>query len=69
MRNEEVNVILNVNRIRRNAQRQLAQFKGRPMSYGHLRHVINVAGKFDNYLKTVHEHLSDDEIARGEGIR
>lgn len=49
--------------------RQLAQFKGRPMSFGHLRHVITVASKFEKYSKAVHEQLSDDEIARGEGIR
>lgn len=49
--------------------RQLARFKGKPMTYGHLRHVIKVAGKFDEYLKTVHESLSDDQIARDEGLR
>ncbi|KAK2613559.1 hypothetical protein N8I77_000466 [Diaporthe amygdali] len=49
--------------------RQLAQFKKQPMTYGHLRHVIKVAGKFDNYIRGVHEDMSDDMIARGEGIR
>ncbi|KAK8075798.1 hypothetical protein PG997_010461 [Apiospora hydei] len=49
--------------------RQLAKFKNRPMSFGHLRHVIKVAGKFDQYLLEVHDTLSDDQIARGEGIR
>lgn len=49
--------------------RQLAQFKEKPMTWGHLRHVVKVAEKFDNYLKGVHEEMSDDLIARGEGIR
>ncbi|KAI3326319.1 AAA family ATPase [Xylariaceae sp. AK1471] len=49
--------------------RQLARFKGKPMTYGHLRHVIKVAGKFDDYIKTVHESLTDDQIARDEGLR
>ncbi|KAK7999451.1 hypothetical protein PG990_012051 [Apiospora arundinis] len=49
--------------------RQLAKFKKRPMSFGHLRHVIKVAGKFDQYLLEVHDKISDDQIARGEGIR
>ncbi|KAK7994554.1 hypothetical protein PG991_016142 [Apiospora marii] len=49
--------------------RQLAKFKKRPMGYGHLRHVIKVAGKFDQYLLEVHDKISDDQIARGEGVR
>ncbi|KAK7913869.1 hypothetical protein PG985_011572 [Apiospora marii] len=49
--------------------RQLAKFKKRPLNLGHLRHVIKVAGKFDQYLLEVHDTISDDQIARGEGIR
>ncbi|KAI0444196.1 P-loop containing nucleoside triphosphate hydrolase protein [Xylaria telfairii] len=49
--------------------RQLAKFKGENMSYHHLRHVITVSGKFDAYLKTVQEGFSDDQVARGDGIR
>ncbi|KAK8121675.1 hypothetical protein PG984_010345, partial [Apiospora sp. TS-2023a] len=49
--------------------RQLAKFKKRPMSLAHLQHVIKVAGKFDQYLLEVHDTISDDQIARGEGIR
>lgn len=49
--------------------RQLAQYKRKPMTFGHLRHVIKVAGKFDHYLKDVHDEQSDDQIARGEGFR
>lgn len=49
--------------------RQLAHFKKKPMTWGHLRHVIKVAGKFDQYLKNVQGDMSDDVIAREEGIR
>ncbi|KAF7534383.1 hypothetical protein G7054_g6264 [Neopestalotiopsis clavispora] len=49
--------------------RQLAKFKGKSMGFGHLRHVIKVAGKFDHYLLQVHDKISDDQIARGEGFR
>jgi AAA+ superfamily predicted ATPase len=49
--------------------RQLAQYKGKDFCYAHLKHVINVAGKFDKYLRTVKEGFSDDEIARGEQLR
>ena len=49
--------------------RELAQYKGKDMSYKHLQHVIGVANKFDAYLKTVKEGLSDDTIARSGGLR
>lgn len=49
--------------------RQLAKFKGELMAYHHLRHVIKVSSKFDSYLKNVQEGYSDDQIARGDGIR
>ncbi|CAM1507457.1 Fc.00g070980.m01.CDS01 [Cosmosporella sp. VM-42] len=49
--------------------RQLAQFKGEIMTHRHLRHVINVSNKFDTYLKKVQDGLSDDDAARGDGIR
>jgi SpoVK/Ycf46/Vps4 family AAA+-type ATPase len=49
--------------------RQLAKFKGQLMRFSHLKHVIKVAGKFEKYLKDVHEGLSDDEIARSERAR
>lgn len=39
------------------------------MNYGHLKHVIKVSSKFDDYLNTVREGLSDDQIARDDGIR
>jgi SpoVK/Ycf46/Vps4 family AAA+-type ATPase len=49
--------------------RQLANFRKKPMSFEHLKHVINVSSKFDKYLETVQEGYSDDQIARGDGIR
>ena len=49
--------------------RQLARFQNKTMSYGHLKHVIRVAGKFDTYLRTVQEGYSDDQIQRGDGVR
>jgi len=49
--------------------RQLAKFKKTTMNYEHLKHVIHVANKFDKYLNTVREGLSDDQIARDLGSR
>lgn len=49
--------------------RQLALYKGTDMDYGHLKHVINVAGKFDRYLLQVKEGTTDDQWAREEGVR
>jgi SpoVK/Ycf46/Vps4 family AAA+-type ATPase len=49
--------------------RQLAQFKGEKMASHHLRHVIKVSNKFDTYLRKVQDGLSDDDAARGYGIR
>ena len=49
--------------------RQLAQFKGEKMMSRHLRHVIKVSAKFDSYLKKVQDGLSDDDAARGYGLR
>ncbi|OTB04065.1 hypothetical protein M426DRAFT_73637 [Hypoxylon sp. CI-4A] len=49
--------------------RQLAVFRKEPMSSEYLKHVIGVSSKFDKYLKNVQEGYSDDQIARGEGIR
>lgn len=49
--------------------RQLAKFKNEKMSFHHLVHVITVSGKFDTYLKNVKECFTDDQVARGGGIR
>lgn len=49
--------------------RQLAKFKGDNMSYKHLEHVIRVSSKFDKYLEQVRDNFTDDQVARGDGIR
>ncbi|KAF2852498.1 P-loop containing nucleoside triphosphate hydrolase protein [Plenodomus tracheiphilus IPT5] len=49
--------------------RQLAKFKGERMVYKHLKHVITVSSKFDTYLVSVREGLTDKQVARGEGVR
>jgi SpoVK/Ycf46/Vps4 family AAA+-type ATPase len=49
--------------------RQLAKFKNTNMNYSHLKHVIEVSSRFDKYLSNVKEGLTDDEIARGDGVR
>ncbi|KAL1595286.1 hypothetical protein SLS60_009976 [Paraconiothyrium brasiliense] len=49
--------------------RQLAKFKDVPMKASHIKHAIEVSSKFDKYLSDVHEGFSDDQIARGDGIR
>ncbi|KAI0971024.1 P-loop containing nucleoside triphosphate hydrolase protein [Xylaria arbuscula] len=49
--------------------RQLAKFKKEKMSFHHLEHVITVSGKFDTYLQKVQEGFTDDQVARGGGIR
>jgi hypothetical protein len=49
--------------------RQLALYKKRKMDYTLLKHAINVAGKFDHYLKTVKHNFTDDELAREGGVR
>lgn len=49
--------------------RQLAQFKGKKMTYSHLKHAIKVSGKFDEYLANLRNGLGDEEIAKEEGVR
>ncbi|KAK0724043.1 P-loop containing nucleoside triphosphate hydrolase protein [Lasiosphaeris hirsuta] len=49
--------------------RQLAKFQNTKMGYRHLKRVITVASKFDDYLKKVQDGFSDDQVARGGGIR
>ncbi|KIW62742.1 hypothetical protein PV04_10878 [Phialophora macrospora] len=49
--------------------RQLAQYKGQKFNYMHLKHVIEVANKFETYLKDMREGLTDDEVKRGQGYR
>ncbi|GKT48320.1 putative AAA domain-containing protein [Colletotrichum spaethianum] len=49
--------------------RQLARFKDEHMSYKHLQHVIKVSKRFDKYLEKIQDGLTDDQIARGDGLR
>ncbi|PTB38395.1 hypothetical protein M441DRAFT_146680 [Trichoderma asperellum CBS 433.97] len=49
--------------------RQWAQFQGRTMAASHLKYAIKVTGKFDTYIKEVKEGFSDEQIARGDGVR
>ncbi|GKZ25936.1 hypothetical protein AbraIFM66951_002454 [Aspergillus brasiliensis] len=49
--------------------RQLAKFKGKSMSYADLQQVLDVSRRFDKYLFSVKEGLTDDDIARDSGIR
>lgn len=49
--------------------RQWAQFQSRKMTASHLEYAIKVAGKFDTYVKDLKEGFSDEQIARGDGVR
>ncbi|KAM3089215.1 hypothetical protein ACMFMG_000820 [Clarireedia jacksonii] len=49
--------------------RQLALFKGKSMGFTELKHVIDIAAKFDKYLVDVHEGLDGDTIARSDNTR
>ncbi|KAF3209920.1 hypothetical protein TWF679_007144 [Orbilia oligospora] len=61
---------LNGRQIRNNitTARQLALFKGTLMNMSHLESVIRVSLKFENYLQKV-KSGTDEDIARGEGLR
>lgn len=49
--------------------RQLAKFKREQMKYKHLKHVIGVSSKFDQYLEKVQDGYTDDQISRRDCIR
>jgi AAA+ superfamily predicted ATPase len=49
--------------------RQLAQFREKPFCYSHLKHVIEVGGKFGKYLKDLRDGFTDDELKRDGGLR
>ena len=49
--------------------RQLALYKGKKFCYEHLRHVIEVSGEFETYLKGLRERYTDDRIKRDGGLR
>ncbi len=48
--------------------RQLAKFNGVPMKYTHLRHVIKVSSKFEDYLNELHGS-TDEQLAREDRTR
>ncbi|TRX97310.1 hypothetical protein FHL15_001588 [Xylaria flabelliformis] len=67
MKEEEVN-----GRQTRNAittARQYAKWKGETLTYAKLKDVIEVAGCFDKYLKELHRGLTQDQLAKDEGVR
>jgi SpoVK/Ycf46/Vps4 family AAA+-type ATPase len=49
--------------------RQLAKFQKKELSYAHLKHVVQVAGQFETYVKETKENFSDEQIARLHGRR
>jgi SpoVK/Ycf46/Vps4 family AAA+-type ATPase len=49
--------------------RQWALFQNRTMTASHLKYAIKVTSKFDTYIKDVKEGFSDEQIARGDGVR
>lgn len=61
--------------------RQLAKYKGRKMTFSHLKRAITVADKFDRYIADVQEGIdedggrgadgrySDESLARQDGVR
>jgi len=49
--------------------RQLAMFRKTPVDFKCLRHCIGISGRFETYLKNLHEGLDGDELAREEGFR
>jgi len=49
--------------------RQLAMYKKKSMDFLCLQHAIKVSGKFNEYLRTVNEGMTGDEVAREERLR
>lgn len=49
--------------------RQLALHKKQKMDFGHLKHVVKVAGKFERYLQDISEGVTDEDMARARGLR
>jgi hypothetical protein len=52
-----------------NTARQLARFKEEPLDFEHLKRVIKVSGKFDEYVRGVVDAKSDEEWARENYLR
>ncbi|KAI1417922.1 AAA family ATPase [Hypoxylon sp. FL1857] len=48
--------------------RQLAQYRKVRMDFSHLQHVIQVSGRFEDYLKSVNEGRTEEEMNRLNGI-
>lgn len=49
--------------------RQYAQWKGKTLTYDHLRDVIDVAGRFDKYLDKLNGNNDQDQLAQDNGLR
>ena len=49
--------------------RQYAQWKGSVLNYGHLRDVIEISGRFDQYLDRLNGGSTQDQLAEDEGLR
>jgi hypothetical protein len=52
-----------------NTARQLARFKEEPLDFEHLKRVIKVSGRFDEYVRGVNEVKDDEQWARENFIR
>jgi hypothetical protein len=49
--------------------RQLALARKERFQYSHLKHAIDVVGKFSTYLEDLHDKLTDDQIKQVDGVR
>ncbi|KAI0449006.1 P-loop containing nucleoside triphosphate hydrolase protein [Xylaria acuta] len=49
--------------------RQYANWKGETLAYAKLKDVIDVTGRFDEYLDRLHRGLTWDQLAEDEGLR
>ena len=49
--------------------RQYAEWQGKTLRYEHLQDVIEVSGRFDQYLDRLNGGYTDDELAEEEGLR
>lgn len=49
--------------------RQYARWKKTTLTYQHIKEVIRVSGRFDDYLDKLHGGFSADQIAQDDGVR
>ena len=49
--------------------RLYAKWKGKTLTYEHMRDVIEVSGRFDKYLDKLNGGFSQDQLAEDEGLR